>query len=261
MIKLYHMAESTCAQRVRLTLAEKELEWTSEIVPPSDLRSPDYLALNPAGVVPTLLHDNLVLNESRVICEYLEDAWPHIVLVPQSPTGRYHMRRWTKLYDDKLHMAMFIPTFLCWMRRRYEAMPEDVRRQALPGLKDPVKRGISKDLYDNGWKSVHLTLGMRDLLSAVQMIDSTLSEQRWLGGEYFSLADIDMLVVLQRLSDLGMSDIWMDSVAIVDWLERCRNRVSFQKALTEWRTREVDQQHKAMAAENAPNIRSALAHL
>jgi len=59
MIELYHAHISTCSQKVRLCLAEKELEWTShpiEFSTGEHLR-PAYLALNPNGVVQTLVHN------------------------------------------------------------------------------------------------------------------------------------------------------------------------------------------------------------
>ncbi|MBM3487798.1 MAG: hypothetical protein FJX67_14390 [Alphaproteobacteria bacterium] len=78
MLALYHTNISVCAQKVRLVLAEKALAWESRVV---DLIAgaqtwPDYVALNPKGVVPTLVHDGRPIVESTVICEYLDDAFP-----------------------------------------------------------------------------------------------------------------------------------------------------------------------------------------
>ncbi len=69
MLELYHNHISVCAQKVRLVLAEKGLSWKGHHF---DLRrgehlNPDYLKLNPKGVVPTLIHDGTVLVESMAI--------------------------------------------------------------------------------------------------------------------------------------------------------------------------------------------------
>ena len=66
MIALYHNAASTCSQKVRLALAEKQLEYESRDV---DLiggaqHDPEYVKLNPYHVVPTLVHDGGVFIES-----------------------------------------------------------------------------------------------------------------------------------------------------------------------------------------------------
>ncbi len=78
MLQLYHNDMSTCAQKVWLTLAEKGLDWEGIHF---NLREgpqhrPDYLKLNPAGVVPTLIDDGRVVIESTVIMEYLDDRFP-----------------------------------------------------------------------------------------------------------------------------------------------------------------------------------------
>jgi glutathione S-transferase len=73
---LYHSPVSTCSQKVRMALAEKELPWTDHVIIFSrgDHLTEEYLALNPNGVVPTLLHDDVPITDSSVINEYLEDV-------------------------------------------------------------------------------------------------------------------------------------------------------------------------------------------
>ena len=105
MIELYHASMSTCAQKVRMTLAEKQLDWDSKLLDlrASDQHQPDYLKLNPNGVVPTLVDDGQVVIESTVICEYLDDAYPDPALKPEAPLARATMRQWTKRLDEVLH--------------------------------------------------------------------------------------------------------------------------------------------------------------
>ncbi|GAF53186.1 glutathione S-transferase [Psychrobacter sp. JCM 18900] len=54
-LHLYHAPFSNCAMRVRIALAEKQLEWTSHLIDLSkgEQRSKEYLGINPNGVVPT----------------------------------------------------------------------------------------------------------------------------------------------------------------------------------------------------------------
>jgi glutathione S-transferase len=53
MLELYHGTTSVCAQKVRLTLAEKGLEWQSRLLELNgDHLTPEYLQINPNGVVP-----------------------------------------------------------------------------------------------------------------------------------------------------------------------------------------------------------------
>ena len=84
MLELYHSPISTCSQKVRLVLAEKELPWTPREIhfTAREHLSEAYLQLNPNGVVPTLVHDGDPIVNSSVINEYLDDVFP------LSPCGR-----------------------------------------------------------------------------------------------------------------------------------------------------------------------------
>ena len=75
-LELYHNSMSTCSQKVRITLAEKKKEFTSHHLNlrARDQHTADYLNLNPNGVVPTLVHNSLVIYESAVIDEYLDGS-------------------------------------------------------------------------------------------------------------------------------------------------------------------------------------------
>jgi glutathione S-transferase len=91
MLELYHGEGSVCARKVRLTLAEKGIrDWVGRIVDlaKGEQTRPEYLELNPKGVIPTVVHDGRVITESTVICEYLEDVFPEPRLRPQDPLAR-----------------------------------------------------------------------------------------------------------------------------------------------------------------------------
>ena len=70
---LYNAPQSTCSQRVRFTLHEKGLAFSEiklDLFSGDQLR-PEYLKINPNGVVPSLVHDGRVIIDSAVILEYL----------------------------------------------------------------------------------------------------------------------------------------------------------------------------------------------
>ena len=99
MIQLYHADMSTCAQKVRLVLKQKKLAWNRHLLNlrHRDQHAPQYLELNPNGVVPTLIDQGNVIIESTVICEYLDDAYPENSLVPDAPENKALMRQWLSL--------------------------------------------------------------------------------------------------------------------------------------------------------------------
>lgn len=100
MLELYHHSISVCAQKVRVVLAEKELEWVGHHIDlmAGEQAKPAYLAINPKGVVPTLVDDGRIVPESTVICEYLDDGYPSLPLRPSDAYSRSLMRRfWCSL--------------------------------------------------------------------------------------------------------------------------------------------------------------------
>jgi len=77
-IILYDFHGSPCARRVRIVLLEKGLQWETRLVDLTrvEQKKPEYLKLNPNGLVPTLVHGDHVIYESNVITEYLDAMFP-----------------------------------------------------------------------------------------------------------------------------------------------------------------------------------------
>ena len=95
-LRLYTYWRSSAAYRVRIALALKGLEYES--VPRHLLRDggeqrrPDYLAVNPQGLVPALEDDGVIVTQSLAICEYLEERFPAPALLPAAPRDRAAVR-------------------------------------------------------------------------------------------------------------------------------------------------------------------------
>jgi glutathione S-transferase len=111
-LELYHSVNSVCAQKVRVALAEKGLEYREHLMTlRGDQFSPEYMKLNPNAVVPTLVHDGRPLVESSVILYYLDEAFPEPPLMPQDPRRRAAVRMFNKLIDEYVHNSCTILTF------------------------------------------------------------------------------------------------------------------------------------------------------
>ena len=96
MIKLYYSWYSICSEKVLLCLFEKGLPFENEQVDmfKFDQVRPEYLAINPNGKVPTLVHNDDILIESTLINEFLDDNYPEIKLTPDDLYLKFEMRTW-----------------------------------------------------------------------------------------------------------------------------------------------------------------------
>ena len=106
MLRLYHYWSSVCSQKVRMCLAEKDLDWESRHVDIFAFENyePEYTRLNPKAVVPTLDHDGHILIESNIILEYIEDLFPdQVPLRPADPFERSIMRLWVYNSEELAH--------------------------------------------------------------------------------------------------------------------------------------------------------------
>lgn len=95
---VYDYDSSPCVRRVKMTLIEKGKSYQRQIVDLTKMeqKSPEYLAINPNGLVPTLAHNGRIIFESGVIVDYLNDIFPQNSLYPKSLTGRLQVKNWQK---------------------------------------------------------------------------------------------------------------------------------------------------------------------
>src|SRR6201988_3216408 len=125
---LYNAPQSTCSQRVRFVLNAKKLPFTEVKLDllAGDQLKPDYLALNPNGVVPTLVHDGEGVIASSVIIGYLDEIVPQgKPFPPREPGERARMRSLMRFIDEMPAAAVRVPTFNLAFLPRFAAMSEE----------------------------------------------------------------------------------------------------------------------------------------
>jgi len=238
MLALYHFDRSTAAQKVRLALAEKNLPWESRYVDPGlnkrQQHDPEYLKLNPRGLVPTLVHDGRVVRESQVILEYLEDVFPNPPLRPADPYERARMRLWTKLVDEGLHVdSRTIGQCVAMRFVIREADPETVQRH-YAAMPDEVRR--DNDLINNelGVDSPLLAGAVRRFKRTFYDIERALADSPWLAGNSFSLADISLVVYSNRMESFQLAGLLDELPRLRDWQGRIKARASWAEAVEKW---------------------------
>ena len=235
MLELYHDWRSFCSIKVRLCLAEKGLPWESRFVDLMKLEhtTPKYLALNPNGVVPTLVHDGVPIHESTLINEYLDEVFPIPALMPDNPVERARARFWVKFEDDVLHPAIRPATFA-------QMMSPELASRSDAELDELVAKHPNKKRAEEYRKAARepvdpakVEAATNTIVHALQRMEVRLSEVPWLGGHSYSLADIAAAPFIDRLEELDLTDLWKGHPAIRNWIGRTKARPAYRIAIPE----------------------------
>ncbi len=238
MIKLYHNDMSTCAQKVRFVLATKGLDWEGKLLDlrRGDQQQPDFLKINPKGLVPALVHNDHVIVESNVIVDYLNEAFPEPPLLPDAPIDRAKVRWWIKRLDDGLHLDVAALSFGIAFRHQLikvkgsdEAVIEHI--EAVP---DPYLREVERQVVFEGTESPRFIVAVKQFEKLIKEIDTELQTHAWICGDQLTLADIAFAPYVTRLEHLNMQGLWQDRLKFSDWYQRLKKTEGYQAGLAEW---------------------------
>ncbi len=236
MLELYTHPMSPCAQKVRIVLAEKNLEWTKRHVNLQEKENlkPEYLKLNPLGVVPTLMHNGDPVIESSIICEYLEDAYPDNPLRPPDAYQRSKMRYWMKHVDVKLHPSCGTLQWPMVMRETLMQKPEPDRKAILEKIPEKPRRERQKRLVEFGLDAPDVKDAVNIYRKTILDMERALAENEWIVSSEFSLADVCVAPYFQTLLQFDWTALYdQDCPRVTEWIGRCRERASFRRAVAD----------------------------
>jgi len=225
MLELYHAGLTTCSKKSRLCLKEKGLPYVSHYMRLDrfEHHTPEYLKLNPNGIVPTLVHDGNVVIESGVINEYLDEVFPETPLRPADPLDRARMRVFCKMADEYALPATRVPTWTRTKAAQLKAMDESefnrvvketplvdhrLKLQALKG------EGFSKKEFDEAY-------GRMDYV--FDRAEAALAEGPYLAGAQYTLADIAILPYVFAFNQVR-PDLMQSHPLTRTWYERVMSR-------------------------------------
>lgn len=200
-LRLYQFAASGNSRIVRLVLAEKNLgfERVNVDVASGENLEPAFLKLNPRGKVPVLVHASsggeVVIPESTVINEYLEEVFPEPRLMPPTAAGRARVRLLTHLFDTELSPAAGPLIIECLLK------PPAAQRAELIANHQAVTRGLLARLAE------------------------MMGPGPYLAGEY-SLADASFTPALGVMGACGI-ELRTEFPALAAWLAAVERRPSF----------------------------------
>jgi len=228
---LYNSPQSTCSQRVRFVLNAKAqpFDETRLDLLAGDQLKPDYLALNPNGVVPTLVHDGNIVIDSTVIIEYLDEVVPETAnFTPRDPVKRAAMRSLMRFIDEMPAAAVRVPTFNLAFQPRFAAMSEE-EFVAFAESK-PLRKEFMMAMGRYGFPQKEMDGALGRLRRSYERMDASIEDSGgpWLFGRDITLADVSVMPALVRMADLGREGDWVDLPRVVKWYELIRAHAAFK---------------------------------
>jgi glutathione S-transferase len=237
MLKLHHYWSSVCSQKVRAVLAEKRQDWQSahtDLFEFEQLR-PDYLKLNPKGLVPTLEHDGFVLTESNVICEYLDETFTDPPLSPREPRRRAAMRRWMTIIEEDLHPPIATVSFNTRHRTRMlkKHSVAEIGRM-LTSLSQTELAANTVARLESGMPPEAEEAAFRKIAKIMDWFEAGLAPGPWLLGESYCLADITLRPYVNRIDALTRPELVgpAQRPRIAQWWQRIQALPSVQTAMS-----------------------------
>lgn len=231
MLELYHNTISTCSQKVRLCFAEKGLDYVDRHI---EFRgnghlSPEYLRINPNGVLPSLVHDGQPVIDSSVIVEYLDEAFPEKSLTPANLIERARMRSWMRYIEEVPTVAVRYPSFNQVFVKIFAQVPQDDFSREVDAR--PLRKHFYQRMGQSGFPEKDVADSLERLGQTVARIDKAVAAGGpWILGQQLTLADVCVAPLMDRMDDLGHSVLWKDKPAFADWFARLRARPAWAKA-------------------------------
>ena len=198
MIRLFEYPPSSNCQKVRLVLAEKGLPYESVMINlrKNEQKNLQYLKINPYGLVPAMEDEGIVMYESTIINEYLEERYPQNSLMPKELGPRVMVRILEDFRDNHLYPAMKVIS--------------------------AATRGVPKA----EWDRVKIDAAFESIAPLFQRLEEALAGKNYLVGEY-SLADIAFTPNLSRQIELGVG-LPEKYPRIRAWVDRLMQRPNYK---------------------------------
>jgi glutathione S-transferase len=223
-LKAVHPKGCTPLNAKKISFAEIKLDLLA-----GDQLKPDYLALNPNGVVPTLDHDGAIVIDSSVIIEYLDEVVPTPEsFTPRDPVTRARMRALMRFIDEMPAAAVRVPTFNLAFLPRFAAMSEE-EFLAFAESK-PLRKEFMLTMGRKGFPQKEMDAATQRLRRTYERMDSEIEKSGgpWLLGEEISLADIALMPAIVRMADLGQETAWQDLPRVERWYDAIRAHPAFR---------------------------------
>jgi len=190
---MFSQPECIYSHRARIVLAEKDI--TAEIIDVDSRHHPeDLVEVNPYGVLPTLVDRELVIYDSRIIMDYLDERFPHPPLLPVDPVSR-----------AKCRLALY-----------------RIEKDWYP-LADIIIADVDADAVEQARK---------ELTESIAAVAPILEQVPYFLNADFTLVDASIAPILWRLEEMDI-ELPEQAQSVIDYANRLFERETFQASLSE----------------------------
>jgi glutathione S-transferase len=234
MMILHHAWRSSASRRVRLCLEEKGLEYEGHHVDLEKMEhhSPEYLAINPLGVIPTLIHDGKPLHESGTICEYLDESFPDPPLRPEAPYERALMRNWIR-HIDGLIGNLIIFNWRHHLQKTAEQWSDEELAERLKKIPSKERQEAWLRVARKPYTEEERDAARGKLVTLLlDRMEEALKPSGWLVGKAYSIADIAAVPFVKRIDEeIAPHEVTANKhPRVSEWWAKIQARPAFARA-------------------------------
>lgn len=238
MLEVYTWEVNSNSGKPLIFLAEKGVEFDFHYIDvlKFEQHQPEYLALNPQGTVPTVVHDGKIMTESTQALQYLDTALPGPAFTPERPLERYRMRWWAT-HGAAWAASLSVLGWHAFMGPMVRKLGDDKLSELLERIPNKQRRIAWATAAKSTFTEEQLQNARDGVAAGVQMMESRLRESPYFAGESYSIADMVIFAnaySLPLMHDYAAGDDI--SPCFMDWLKRIYRRPAIAEAFKLGRT-------------------------
>lgn len=242
-VTLYHWEPNANSGKPMLALMEKGVAFKSHYLDllNFDQHRPEYLAINPQGTIPAMVHGERVLTESTAIMEYVDEVFPGPPLMPEDPRDRWRVRWWMKLMDQWLGPSFSMIGWSVFVGPAVRARDPAELKAAVERIPLPERRVAWSKAISGNFGAEEMQESRRRVALGIRMLEEELARRPWLASDQFSLADINGFNLAYALP-LAQPELSNDELTpnILRWLRTIYARAATRACWAMGRTSMVE---------------------
>ncbi len=235
MLTIYHWEPNANSGKPILAACEKGVDFESRYIDmlAFDQHKPDYVAINPAGTIPAMVHDGTLIAESTAMIEYIDETFPGPPLRPNDPFERWRMRWWCRFFDQFVGPSASMVGWSTFVGPRVRKRDPAELAAAIERIPLKERRvAWSKAIYGQ-FSEEELAESRARVVEGIAAIEAALATRPWIAGGSYSMADLAGFMMLFALPRLLPEQAKPERAPrFIDWLQRINARPATQLALT-----------------------------